>query len=238
MDAASNQASRPVESLDLSAFVRGLAHEVANPLNAIAMNCELLKMMADRGQFERVQEAVDRILTACARSGGMMRGLQRFGSALRAQPASPVELRELVDAAIRALALEYPGTLPQVSVEAAALQVIVDRVAVERALAALLRNASEAGSTRVEVSAFRDGAEAIVDMRDDGGGFVREDSDKFEAPFYSTHRTPANMGLGLTLARELLRANRGTLRIMPSERGAHLQVRLPIAEETTAPSGC
>ena len=226
MDAASNQATAAA-SLDLSAFVRGLSHEVANPLNAIAMNCELLKLVCERGQFERVQETAERILIACARSGTMMRALQRFGSALRRQPRASVSVSDLADGAVRALAMEYTGSLPQFAIEADPVRVVVDRTALERALCALLRNASEAGSSRVVLTARADGPQVIIDLCDDGDGFVREDRDKFETPFYSTHRTPANIGLGLTLARELLRSDGGSMRILPSERGAHLQVQLP-----------
>jgi C4-dicarboxylate-specific signal transduction histidine kinase len=222
---AETQAS-PATTFDLSAFVRGLTHEVANPLNAIAMNCELLRMIAARGEPERMREALDRILAACARSGGLMRALQRFGSALRRQPPSSVAVHELIDGAVRSLTSEYSGRLPQVEIAGADAGVHVDRSAIERALTALLRNASEAGAERVEITTSRQDGRVVIDVRDNGEGFAREDRDKFDAPFYSTHRTPSNMGLGLTLAREVLRVNDGSLRIVDARQGAHVQVVL------------
>ena len=230
MNAVSNPTNLPVEAFDLSAFVRGLTHEVANPLNAIAMNCELLRMIAGRGEPERVVEAVERILIACSRSGGMMRGLQRFGSALRRQPAVTVGMRELIDGAVQALATEYPDARPRVELSGVDASVHVDRAGFERTLVALLRNAAEAGSSQVLIEVIRDAGDLVVDLRDDGAGFLVEDRDKYASPFYSTHRTPANMGLGLTLVREILRAHGGSLRIMPVERGAHLQLRVPAGD--------
>lgn len=224
MDAESQ--ATPAATFDLSAFVRGLTHEVANPLNAIAMNCELLRMIAARGEVERMREAVDRILAACSRSGGLMRALQRFGSALRRQPAASVGVRELIDGSVRGLTAEYSGRLPQIEVSGDDAGVNVDRAALERALTALLRNATEAGADRVDINTARADGQVLIDLRDNGEGFAREDRDKLDAPFYSTHRTPANMGLGLTLAREVLRVNEGSLRIADVDRGAHVQVRL------------
>ena len=229
MDAESFQARPPSITFDLSAFVRGLTHEVANPLNAIAMNCELLRMITARGETAGVRDAIDRIMSACARSGGLMRSLQRFGAALRVQPAATLSIREVIDAGVRALALEYSGKLPLVEVTGQDLKVCVDRSAVERAITALLRNAAEAGSDRVEIEVSAAAHAVAIDVRDNGEGFAAEDRDKRETPFYSTHRTPTNMGLGLTLAREVLRLNGGSLEIRESPRGAHIHLELPVA---------
>ena len=229
MDAESDQARPPSTTFDLSAFVRGLTHEVANPLNAIAMNCELLRMITARGETAGLRDAVDRIMTACNRSGGLMRSLQRFGAALRVQPSVTLSARELIDAGVRALALEYSGTLPLVEVTGADTHVRVDRAAVERAITALLRNSAEAGSDRVEIEVSRHGSSVAIDIRDNGEGFVAEDRDKITAPFYSTHRTPTNMGLGLSLAREVTRVNGGSFEILHGAHGAHVRLSLPEA---------
>ena len=84
MNAVSNPTNLPVEAFDLSAFVRGLTHEVANPLNAIAMNCELLRMIAGRGEPERVVEAVERILKVVPASNPAAATEENISALLRA----------------------------------------------------------------------------------------------------------------------------------------------------------
>jgi len=208
---------------DTRAFVRGLAHEIANPLNAVAMNCELLRLLVERGDIERMRVASAQLLAASARCTSMMRGLQSFGSSLRRAEPEAVSARSLVENAQAELAKTSVRTLPRLVIEGDA-RVQVDHAAVERAIGGLLLNAAEAGGDVVDVR-IDAGEEAVVlAIRDNGEGFAIDHSD---APFYSTHRTAANHGLGLTLEREILRINGGSLAIMAAEKGAHIELRLP-----------
>ena len=220
--------SEPPESdgadFDTRSFVRGLAHEIANPLNAVAMNCELLRLLVDRGDVERMRVASAQLLAASARCTSMIRGLQSFGSALRRAQPETVSARGLVEVAQGELAKTSSKALPQLVIVGDA-RVQVDHAAIERAIGCLLRNAAEAGSDLVDVSIEASGATAVIGIRDNGEGFAIDHSD---APFYSTHRTSANHGLGLTLAREILRINGGSLAIVAAEKGAHVELRLPV----------
>ncbi len=58
---------------------------------------------------------------------------------------------------------------------------------------------------------------------------------KVGQPFYSTRRNEGGSGLGLTLAREFVRAHDGGLRIAPnSPSGTCVELRLPAAQSGTA----
>ena len=215
-------------AFDLATFMRGLAHEIANPLNAITMNTELMRLLLDRGDSARAREVLDRLLGDCARCARMVRELQKFGSGLREQAQARVPVRALLDGAANALALEYSGTLPAFRIDSVDAQLSVDRTALERALTALLRNAAEAGAGTVAITARRDGDALVIDVRDDGAGPTPEDLAHAGEPFYTTRRASGGLGLGLTLARELLRWHGGALQLAANApRGMHVQVRLP-----------
>src|SRR5215467_14256542 len=70
--------------IELGSFVRGVAHEVANPLNAVLMNVGLAKMLYQRGDMTRVGEVLERLVGDCARFEKLLRGMQRFAAGLRA----------------------------------------------------------------------------------------------------------------------------------------------------------
>ena len=215
---------------DLSAFIRGLAHEIANPLNAVTMNSELVRLLLDRGDSERAREVVARLSVDCARCSRLMRELQRFASNLRVQEPVHVSVRDVLDGATRTIALEYSGKLPAFSVEAVDANITVDLQALERALAALLRNAADAGAEQVTLAAHREGDVVVIDIRDNGTGLTPADLLRVDEAFYSTRRDNGGLGLGLTLARELLRLHRGTLAMFSNTpRGARVEVRLPAA---------
>jgi len=215
-------------AFDMVTFMRGLAHEMANPLNAVNMNAELIRLMLDRGDNIRARDVTERLLADCARCARLVRELQKFGSGLREQAHVDVAVRDLLEGSISALAQEYSGSMPAVRIDSVDAAVKVDRAALQRAFSALLRNAAEAGAATVTLSARRDGKAIVIDVRDDGSGPSSEDLEHATEAFYTSRRAEGGVGLGLTLASELLRWHDGSLALAAnSPRGMHAEVRLP-----------
>jgi two-component system phosphoglycerate transport system sensor histidine kinase PgtB len=233
---AGHKLDKPHQDVDLRAFVSGLTHEIANPLNAIAMNCDLLRLVVDRGDLARVREIAERLQASSTRGASLVRGLQSFGSALRRNPAESVAAGLIFENAIRAATNGRAESPPQFHVDGASVLLDVDRTALEHALAGLLCNSIEAKCQRVDIGVRANGDHVIIDIRDDGCGFSAHDIKRAEKPFFSNHRFPNNAGLGLTLAREVMRAASGSLRVRSVEGGAHVEIELPAAASNASSS--
>jgi signal transduction histidine kinase len=83
----------------------------------------------------------------------------------------------------------------------------------------LVHNARQHGgpSVRVRVSSQAlDGVARIV-VRDDGAGISAANRARIFEPFFTTSRDRGGTGLGLTIARSLLRPFDATLELMPPE---------------------
>jgi len=83
----------------------------------------------------------------------------------------------------------------------------------------LLRNAIQAleghaaeGDGRVVVSAWREGAVVVVEVRDNGPGIPERVRPKLFEAFQSAAK-PGGVGLGLAIAAELIRAHGGEIRL-------------------------
>ena len=216
------------QPLDLGGLVRHLAHEIANPLNAVMMNAEMARSLVDRGDAARASEILERLLSDCARCGKLMRSMQNFGGSLCERESASISVDELIEGATSSIVFEYEGTLPAFRIDAKGFTVNVDRAAVERALIALLRNAGEAGATEVSIVASKAKNNVCIDIRDDGKGLDEKGLAKL-AGFYSTKRAAGGMGLGITLAREIVRKNGGTLTVRAnSPKGLHVSIALPL----------
>jgi signal transduction histidine kinase len=227
---AAKAASAESSALDLGAFVRGAAHDIANPLNAIAMNAELVKLLLEREQPARAREALDRLLEDCARCGRLIQGMQRFGSGLHTGPRTTFPVRMLIDAAIDLVRQESTTALPAFSREDVDAQVSADLPALERSLAGVLHNAAEAQADSIQIRTYLDGDAVIIQVRDNGNGIPADAQSKVAEPFYTTRRAAGHSGLGLTLAHELLRTHGGTVTISThSPRGTCVELRLPLA---------
>jgi signal transduction histidine kinase len=227
---AATAASAEMAALDLGAFVRGAAHDFANPLNAIAMNAELVKMLLEREQPARAREALDRLLEDCARCGRLIQGMQRFGSGLHAGPHRTIAVRALIDGAIELVVQERAATLPAFHCDGTPASVCVDSPALERAIASVLHNAAEAQADTIQIFTHDEDSAVVIAIRDNGTGIAADAHDKVAEPFYTTRRTHGHSGLGLTLVRELMRTHGGKLSIVAnSPHGTCVELRLPLA---------
>lgn len=102
------------------------------------------------------------------------------------------------------------------------LVVSADRDQLFRVLQNLGQNAFEAGATRVEIAARREGGEddagggrILIEVSDNGPGLPPRARDKLFQPFAGTGRA-GGTGLGLAIARDLMRAHGGDIRLVRS----------------------
>ncbi|MEE3500106.1 ATP-binding protein [Acidiphilium acidophilum] len=211
--------ARIAESERLAALGRmaaGLAHEIRNPLGAIRLRAE----SGRSGDATRAAAALDRILVEAARLETLTARLLGFATAASVQPVT-VSVDALIRDAIGAL----PATGVMVVAPESGIVWTLDPVLTRSAIENLLRNAVEAcgeGGT-VTVLAAKAGA-LIVTVSDTGPGVDKSLGDPFE-PFVTGR--PDGIGLGLAMARDMIRAQGGTLVLAPSVGGAVLVITLP-----------
>ncbi|MFI6815563.1 sensor histidine kinase [Nonomuraea sp. NPDC050328] len=144
-------------------------------------------------------------------------------------PLSRVELDDLVRAETGLRSYRVPLTLELEP----GVEVTANRLRLSRVLNNLLANAERHAAGQVMVTVRRDGSEAVLEVRDDGGGIPEADRERVFERFArldeSRARDPHGTGLGLPIAREIATMYGGTLTAEPSPRGARLVLRLPLA---------
>jgi signal transduction histidine kinase len=95
----------------------------------------------------------------------------------------------------------------------------------------LIDNAIDAAPEggHVTVTAGRERDSVVVRVIDDGGGIAAEDRDRIFEPFFTTKPVGEGSGLGLDLARALVRANRGSIEVASRPGRTEFRVCLPVA---------
>lgn len=71
--------------------------------------------------------------------------------------------------------------------------------------------------------------EVRFDVADNGPGLSPEDAARVFEPFFSTKTAQGGTGLGLSMARDIIRAHGGTLTVTSGAPGARFTVTLPAA---------
>ncbi len=107
-----------------------------------------------------------------------------------------------------------------------------DSGAINQVFLNLLKNATEALVNRggtISVTARREEASILVEIRDDGPGIAAEDLPEVFEPFYSTKSAGNGTGLGLSMSRRIVMEHAGTIEVESSPGdGATFTIRLPI----------
>ncbi|HEX6898930.1 MAG TPA: HAMP domain-containing sensor histidine kinase [Thermoanaerobaculia bacterium] len=220
-------------------FLAMLAHELRNPLGAIANASYLLEQLGTdhprkaraveiiRRQIQHLVVMVDDLLDVSRITRGKVE--------LRREPLDLAEVvrhsvetaRPLAEAKEQRLSLELaPEPLPMRG----------DATRLEQVLSNLLRNAvkfTESGGN-IDVSARPDGGDAVVRVKDDGIGMAPDllprIFDLFAQGEQALDRSGAGLGIGLTLVRSLVEMHGGTVeaRSEGPGKGSELEVRLPL----------
>ena len=113
-----------------------------------------------------------------------------------------------------------------------------DAEMVQQILLNLLKNAVEAAGDggRVTVAVGRQDGAACITVSDDGPGLSEAVRSRLFDPFATT-KGPDGTGLGLVISRRLVRAQRGTLELLPSDRGVTWRLTLPAASPPSSEDG-
>ena len=213
----------------------GVAHEVNNPLMAIASHAEL--RLADGNLPAEQRNEMQSILRQAQRAAKLLRGLLRFVRAGEKRTAA-VNMNDVVRSAIDLVS--YRFTIDEISIEGRLdpelPTVVGDANRLEQVIVNLLSNALDAlrgvkPPRRLIVDSFIDdtGGRVCVTVADNGPGVAPEIAQRLFRPFAST-KGIRGTGLGLYISRQLVREAEGELDLVKqSEPGARFLVWLPCA---------
>jgi PAS domain S-box-containing protein len=224
----------------------GLAHEINQPLAAITNYAHGCVARLQRWHVpSEILGAIEQIAAEALRAGKIVRELRQF---LRKEPARRQweDLNAIVANAVRLMEgdARQCGVSINVSLEAQATRVKVDRVQIEQVIVNLVRNGIEAmnggnGERReLSVRTWNGGDDhVVVDVRDDGSGIAPESGEKIFDPFFTTK--PGGLGMGLAISRSILQAHDGRIWARPNDGcgGVTFSFAIPVARRVGSRSG-
>jgi signal transduction histidine kinase len=216
-----------------------LAHDLRNPLNAIVTGTNLLRRVP--ALPDKAQRIADRIDRSAQRMGLMIRDILDFargrlggGIPLNRQAVDLAALcREIIDEVQTA----YPAARIEVRVDGD-LRGSWDRARIEQALSNLVINAIQHGVGDVVLTlSARAQDHVVVSVRNDGRAIPAEQLPNLFDAFHRGDRSPAGLGLGLFIVREIVRAHAGSIDVASSPEGTTFTMWLPRASDATSSPG-
>ena len=223
------QISKQSQKLQKALF-DSVSHELKTPL--AAMSVALQQPDPNRSELQhavaRLTRTVDHLLDATRLESGLLQPMREW--------CDPAEIvREAVAQARLsngAVKISVAKDLPMISVDARLL---------EQALVTLLSNAAAHSpkGEQIEIAAARDDNTIVFSVADHGPGLAPGEESKLFEKFYRGPGTaPGGLGLGLSIARQLVEANGGQIVAQNREdtRGSRFSIRIPISDAMRLPA--
>jgi signal transduction histidine kinase len=230
----------------MNELAAGIAHELHQPLTAVANYTNSIKHLSMRSTVDaqQIKSLAEHTAEQAIRAGDVIHGMRAHiaGTSLLREPYAA---RELVRDALALMThdfrtlnvittFEIPSDLPPV---------VVQPVQIQQVVVNLLRNAADAllqkegGERRVTIGGrlleADKGAVVEVSIEDNGPGFRRDQAASLFDQFVSSKHD--GLGLGLSISRALIEAHGGGLSAeSDGENGAVFRFTLPVANEARA----
>jgi len=220
-------------------FLAMLAHELRNPLGAIANSAYILAHSGlESSPVDRSVAVIQRQIQHLVRLVDDLLDVSRISRGKVDLRREPIDLGDVVRHAVdttRPL-LEAKSHSLRVELPAEPLPLLADGTRLEQVVGNLLRNAAKYTDPggHIEVSVHRDDGEAVLCVRDDGVGIAPEllprIFDLFTQGDHSLDRSGAGLGIGLTLVHRLVQMHSGRVEARSDgpHTGCEMEVRLPL----------
>ena len=202
------------EELAWSRLIRVLTHEIMNTVTPIASLSETLSTDITSPDLQSGLE------TIASSSRGLIRFVDNYRTLTRV--ATPIKrafmLKELVERVISLVGQQIADTnvVCRYIEKSDDILLYADENQITQILINLIRNAIQAGATKVDIVGEIETFDAVrVDVINNGTPISRESQSQIFIPFFSTKQD--GTGIGLSLSRQIMRLHNGSIRLTRSD---------------------
>ena len=206
---------------ELGQMVAALAHEVNQPLTAMANYLSGARRLLAAGNQRGVEHALQRIAEQGDRAHQIIQRLRDFVNKRETEKRVESLSKTIEEAIGLALIGVGQGLKLDIRVDDNASEAVIDKIQIQQVLLNLIRNAAEAmaGSARrkLSIATARAGDMVEISVTDTGPGLPESVRARLFQPFVSTK--PNGMGVGLSVCRTIVEAHGGELRAAEGDGG-------------------
>ena len=222
----------------------GMAHELNQPLNAIKMGSEFLKMMVQKGEKipqEQLSEVVQELSDQVDRAAEIVNRFTDFDfkrdfSKSEVDVNGPIrEVLSIIGPQLQLenieLSLDLDETIPPILAHGNRLQQGIFNLVINAWEAINQSREVEGGGNkgRINIRSFREDDRVVVMISDNGLGISRAIRHRIFEPFFTTKAVGKGKGLGLSITHQIVKDYGGRIDVESEEGvGTTLRLNFPI----------
>jgi signal transduction histidine kinase len=230
--------SRTARLITMGEMASMLAHEINQPLAAIANYCNgCIARMQAGADMQDLLVAMQKAAAQAERAGKIIRRIREFVK--KSEPRRcAVQVSAIFDEALAFVEIDARRRGIRLLVDLAPdlPDVHADRIMIEQVVLNLVRNGFDAMKDAVDdervltIRAQKSGDRVEIAVIDRGHGISEEDLERLFLPFFTTK--DEGMGMGLAICRSIIEFHDGRLNVEPNpEGGTMFTFTLPVEEK-------
>ena len=226
-------------SAAIGAVAQGLTHNLNNLLGVVVGYLDLMKCSYDQPSMiqrsvERIDQSLGRIITVVRQLGTIANSEHEYKQSIAANALIESSIQRFNKESAALGEVRFETKVPD------SVHILANQENFETALIKLLTNAGESHATvedrintRISVCAHQDASQdqpqLVITVSDQGSGIDPAMKERMFEPFV-TNKSGVGRGMGLTIARHIMRKNEGDLQVTDSsESGTSIRISYPIA---------
>ena len=203
------------ESESWTRLIRVLTHEIMNTVTPVASLSSALSQNLDSYSADDIRSALGTIASS---SEGLISFVQSYRSLthISAPVRKAFYLKDLVNDSVNIAKANWPSVNVLYRELSSDVILYADYGQMSQVLNNLIKNAVQAGAGNVSITASIDKREqTVIDIANDGEPISASGQEQLFVPFYTTKGT-SGTGVGLSLCRQIVRLNGGTIKLSSS----------------------
>ena len=203
------------ESESWTRLIRVLTHEIMNTVTPVASLSSALSQNLDSYSAEDIRSALGTIASS---SEGLINFVQSYRSLthISAPVRKAFYLKDLVNDSVNIAKANWSSVNVLYRELSSDVILYADYGQMSQVLNNLIKNAVQAGAGKVSITASIDKREqTVIDIANDGEPISASGQEQLFVPFYTT-KGSSGTGVGLSLCRQIVRLNGGTIKLSSS----------------------
>ncbi|MGA9233662.1 MAG: response regulator [Desulfobacterales bacterium] len=215
----------------IGTIASGVAHNFRNSLTGILVNSQVIQ--ENYPDNPELMEIVGRINTSVKKGAHLIERLMQFSRKQIVREFQRVDFVTVIVGIHQIIRKSFNDNIDIRLNLLQSLPIIGDQTGLSLVLMNLFSNARDAmpNGGVLEIDALREGATAVVKIRDSGEGMDEETRKKCFDPFFTTKDVGKGTGLGLSTSYGIIRGHDGEISVESSpQKGTTFLLRLPLAD--------
>ena len=198
-------------------LVRGLVHEIRNPVQGILASADALRCIHEENPT--TNELLEMVQQECVRINQVLTDLLDLARPVNINRLKTESLTQVLEESIRNFQKLNPSIQWTNEIRSDPYPIYMDQRSLRRAILAILQNAGESKPNNVLIRVVSERMKQSIRLtfEDNGDGISPEHLDHVIQPFYSTR--PKKSGLGLSIAERIVQSHGGELQIESIKQG-------------------